>query len=473
MGMSAAFVLSALVQFLLGLVVAWLLGPAEFGAYALAVAAGILLQTLCFEWLRLAATRFFHAGAAGLRRRLILAFLASVALALLVAALAWPLLPGGRPALAALGVGLALGAGFLDLVAAMLRARFREGDYASVLLVRNALGITLVPLAAGLGGTAEAAASALFASLLVASVAAWHLEAARIQPGEVAEPAPPLPSLFTMAGYSGPIVVTNLLYLALFFGLRSWAALTGGLALAGQVSLALDFVLKLFTTFGSALDLWLFQRAVQAARENGPEAGQAQLGRNQEMVLSLLLAMALGLLLVIDALEVLLVRPDFRGPFGHAVMLLTPGIFLYALIQYAVHPYAQLAARTRTLPVTAMAVVVLAAMGGGVLALWPARMGGAGIAGIGLVLAASMAVGLLFLAARSPGYQAPSPRFLGKLTVAILTMVLPVALVRQWDSGLLAALGAIGFGAAGFGLAAWLVDLAGVRQIRLPRRGVS
>lgn len=471
MGMSAAFVLSALVQFLLGLVVAWLLGPAEFGAYALAVAAGILLQTLAFEWLRLAATRFFHDGAAGLRRRLVLAFLASVAFALLVAATGWRFLPSGRPALPAIAVGLAIAAGFLDLVAAMLRARFREADYARVLLVRNALGITLVPLAAGLGGTAEAAASALLASLVVAAGAAWRLEAA--QAGATTEPTPAPPSLFAMAGYSGPVVVTNLFYLALFFGVRSWAAMTGGLALAGQISLALDFVLKLFTTFGSALDLWLFQRAVQANRDSGPDAGEAQLNRNQEMVLSFLLVMALGLVLVIDGLEVLLVRPDFRGLFAEAVMLLTPGIFLYALIQYAVHPYAQLAQRTIVLPVTALAVVTCAGAGAGVLALLPPGTGGQGIAGIGIVLAASMAAGLLLLAARSPGYQAPSPRFLGKLAVAILAMVLPVASVRQWESGVLVALAAIALGAAGFALAAWLVDLAGLRQIRLPRRNVS
>ncbi len=471
MGMSAAFVLSALVQFLLGLVVAWLLGPAEFGAYALAVAAGILLQTLCFEWLRLGATRFFHAAATRLRRRLVSAFLASALLAGLLAVLAWPLLPaplpGGRLLLLALVPGLALAAGFLDLVAAMLRARFREADYARVLLVRNALGITLVPLAAGLTGKAEAAALALFASLVAAALAAWRLETAGPDPvpeGGEAE----MPSLGALAGYSGPVVATNLLYLALFFALRSWAALTGGLALAGQVSLALDFVLKLFTTFGSALDLWLFQRAVQAARDEGPEAGQAQLHRNQELVLSILLAMALGLLLVIEALDVLLVRPDFRGLFAHAVMLLTPGIFLYALIQYAVHPYAQLAQRTRSLPITALAVLACAGAGGAVLVWLPP-----GLAGIGLVLAAAMAAGLLLLAARSPGYQAPSPRFLGKLTVAILAMVLPVALVRQWDSGLLAALAAIALGAAGFALAAWLLDLAGLRQIRLPRRAVS
>ena len=66
--MPAAFLASALIQFVLGLVVAWLLGPAEFGYYALALAGAVLVQTFVFEWLRLAATRFHHVEAGGLSR---------------------------------------------------------------------------------------------------------------------------------------------------------------------------------------------------------------------------------------------------------------------------------------------------------------------------------------------------------------------------------------------------------------------
>jgi O-antigen/teichoic acid export membrane protein len=471
MGMSAAFLLSALVQFMLGLVVAWLLGPAEFGAYALAVAAGILLQTVCFEGLRLAATRFHHAGVPALRRRLLRAFavacLFSAALAGVAFAAVRDSLPTERLAWLVLVPGLAMAAGFLDLVSALLRSQFREGDYARVLMVRNLLGITVVPLAAGLTGRAEAAGLALLASLALAGFSAWRREANPTAGSEgplpaAAEAEPETaPSLLAIAGYAGPVVVTNLVYLALFLALRSWAAWTGGLALAGQVSLALDFVLKLFTTIGSALDLWLFQRAVQASRESGEAAGQAHLHRNAEIILAVLLAMATGLVLVIEALEPMLVRPDFRGPFGHAVMLLTPGVFLYALIQYAVHPYAQLARKTPALVVTALVVAACAGLGGVALALLPP-----GMPGPGLVLAMAMATGLALLAQISPGYVAPSAAALRKLALVILAMAVPVALIRQWDGGVLAALAAMAAGVVAFAATAWMLDLAGLRRFR-------
>jgi O-antigen/teichoic acid export membrane protein len=491
MTMSAAFLVSALVQFLLGLVVAWLLGPVEFGVYALVVAAGILLQTLCFEWLRLAATRFFHAGAEGFRQGLLLAFAIASLMGLVVSGLAGAgtrgLLSLDRAAIFLIPA-LAIAAGFLDLLAALLRARFRETDYARVLLVRNLGGIVLVPGAALLFGRAEAAGLALLVSLVLAGLYAFARErdAARAMAppsagasDAVTPPAPaattalqdtasepqPIaeapPSFFGMIGYAGPIVVTNVLYLALFFGIRSWAALTGGLALAGQVSLALDFVLKLFTTIGSALDLWLFQRAVQRARERGEAEGRAQLHHNSGLILALLLAIAVGLALVIEAFEPLLVRPDFRGAFAGAVLMLTPGVFLYALIQFALHPYAQLAQRTVVLVITAMVVFAVAASGGLLLRLLPA-----GLAGLAIVLGLAMAAGCVVLARLSPGYEAPLPAYLGRLALAILALAVPVTLVQQQWGGVVGGFAAVAVGAVAFLATAWFSNLAEIRRWR-------
>lgn len=491
MTMSAAFLVSALVQFLLGLVVAWLLGPVEFGVYALVVAAGILLQTLCFEWLRLAATRFFHAGAEGFRQGLLLAFGVAGVICLVLSGLAGAgtrgLLSLDRAAIFLIPA-LAIAAGFLDLLAALLRARFREAEYARVLLVRNLGGIVLVPAAALLFGRAEAAGLALLVSLVLAGLYAFVRErdAARAptssavgvsdavmppvsdattgmqdasSPRETLAEAPP--SFFGMIGYAGPIVVTNVLYLALFFGIRSWAALTGGLALAGQVSLALDFVLKLFTTIGSALDLWLFQRAVQRAREHGEAEGRAQLHHNAGVILALLLAMAVGLALVIEAFEPLLVRPDFRGAFAGAVLMLTPGVFLYALIQYALHPYAQLAQRTFVLIITALVVVSVAVIGALLLRLLPA-----GLSGLAVVLALAMAAGCVVLARMSPGYEAPMPAYLGRLALAILALAVPVTLVQQQWGGVVGGFAAVAVGAAAFLATAWFSNLADIRRWR-------
>src|ERR1700712_3402266 len=59
MAVIAAFILNAGLNFVLGLLVAKLLGPADFGLFALATAGAIVANTLLFEWLRLSATRFY------------------------------------------------------------------------------------------------------------------------------------------------------------------------------------------------------------------------------------------------------------------------------------------------------------------------------------------------------------------------------------------------------------------------------
>ena len=59
MAVIAAFVLNAGLNFVLGIAIARMLGPADFGRFALATAGAVVLNTLLFEWLRLSATRFY------------------------------------------------------------------------------------------------------------------------------------------------------------------------------------------------------------------------------------------------------------------------------------------------------------------------------------------------------------------------------------------------------------------------------
>ena len=55
----AAFVINALFNFVIGLVVAKFLGPEEYGRFALALALGLVIQTAVFDWIRLSAIRFY------------------------------------------------------------------------------------------------------------------------------------------------------------------------------------------------------------------------------------------------------------------------------------------------------------------------------------------------------------------------------------------------------------------------------
>jgi len=463
--MSAAFLVSALIQFALGLVVAWLLGPAEFGAYALALAAAILVQTVVFEWIRLSATRFHHAGEGNqLSRRLTRVF-AQISAVMLVAALLLLVFGGARRWLFCLVPLIAIAAGFADFRAALLRAEFNQRGYALFMLLRNGLAIVLLPLAASRFGAAEAALGAFLAALVLASGGVGFFA---LRSEGVLAPANDNgsgPEMAALLRYAGPIVATNCLYLVLFFGLRSAVALTSGLAAAGQFSLALDFGLKLFTTIGTALDLMLFQIAVREARESGEVAGQARVRHNAEIVVAAILPMALGLYLVIPDLEMFLVAPEFRGAFAAYVITLLPGVALYAVIQYALHPFLQLAHRTAPLAFAALAGLVLA--GGGALVL--PLPGMPAVAGVGMMLVGGMVVAMGMLA-RSAGRSAvPAPGFLVRQAVALGALALAVIALRWAGEGLLALAVRMGAGMAAYLAAAYALDLAGIRALARKR----
>jgi O-antigen/teichoic acid export membrane protein len=316
--MSVAFLLSALIQFALGLVAAWLLGPGAFGTYALALSAAVLLQAFTLEWLRLAATRFHHAGAGGGLSDRLLALFVRIAAGLVALSVVLAFFGGVHRVLFALVPLTALAAGYADLRAALLRAAFDQRGYAGLLLLRNALALGIMPAAAWHFATGEAVLAGFLLSLMLTN--GVMLLAGRFRSPRVESAAEPVADVASLLRYALPIVATNGLYLAFFFGLRSGVALVAGMAAAGQFSLALDFGLKLFSTLGTALDLLLFQLAVREAREKGEASGRARLCANAAIALALLLPVALGLGLVIDLLEPFLVRPDFRGPFAASLV---------------------------------------------------------------------------------------------------------------------------------------------------------
>ncbi len=473
--MSAAFLVSALIQFALGLAVAWLLGPAEFGAYALALSAAILLQTLVFEWIRLCATRFHHVGGGGQLAGLLLRAFAGISGVMVLLAVPLLVFGGARHWLFCQIPLVAIAAGFADFRAALLRAEFNQRGYALLMLFRNLLAVALLPLAAWRFGSAEAALGAFLLALVLAGAAIEVVF--RRNAGAVPACDEPVaaPGLRALIRYAGPIVATNCLYLGLFFGLRSAVAWTGGLAAAGRFSLALDFTSKLFTTIGTALDLMLFQAAVRETREKGAAAGLVRAGQNAEMVLAVLLPMAVGLAFVMPELEGWLVAPEFRGAFSAFVLALVPGITLYSLVQYALHPFLQLDHRTGRLTLAALAGLCVA---GALHALLP-------MAGVGMVWTVGLTLGLAMVAAcsvlmREIGMMSlPSPGFSLRILAALGAMSLAVLGVRFAVQGLpvqqnlLALAGMVLAGGAAYGGFAYALDLAGIRTLIRMRGGFS
>ncbi len=449
--MSAAFIFSALLQFALSLMVAAILGPDEFGLYALVLAAAVLTQTFALEWLRLCAARFHHPGAPPALARRLWRFTLLIGLGLLAAGASVAALLAQHRWHYLLVAALALINAAADLNLAMARAAFETRRFALTLSLRAVLAILLVPWAAHALGTALAALAALGVATLLPALAALR----RGAPDGVGE----APTTRVLLGYAGPIVLTNAIYQGLFLALRLGVAAFGGLAAAGQFSLALEFVLKLFTTVGTALDIALFPLALRAEREGGGSAS-ARTGANLALVAAILAPMALGLALVAPGLEPLLVAAAFRGSFAAFVTTLTPGIALYALVQYGLHPFAQLRHRTRDLLAAALLAALLGAGAGLIL-----HKGGLSPERIGAALAMAMAGATAFLARRAGKSALPSRRFLLSLLCCLAALGVSLTPFIALGLTLPRLIGAIPLGVLTYAGSAFLLDLAGLRTL--------
>jgi O-antigen/teichoic acid export membrane protein len=456
--MSAAFLASALIQFALGLVMAAMLGPAEFGLYALAFAASVIGQTLVFEWIRLSITRYQGSGAS-VSARLGMILLALMALMLALAAAVF-LLAGEKRVLLALTLAASALWGLAECRGATLRARFAEKSYAGLLSLRAMALILLMPLAAWFRPQAEFVLGAQMLAVLAALVL-HRLAFSEMRDATGAGAMPPLSGLF---GYAMPIVATNLAYLLLLFGLRLFIATRLGLGDAGSFSLALDLGLKLVMTIGSALDLYLFQLAVRDDREKGAEAGRERLALNFAIVLAVLAPTLIGLWLVLPSLEALVITPDYRPTFARYMLLLLPGLFLVGVVQYAIHPVHQLASRTMPLVLAsgaaAAAVFLLLAISR--IVPLPASH----LPGIALLIGMLFAVLVLWRAIAEPppiGWKAFLPRLLLALT-GMVGVALPIRL--GLEPGAVALAAAAMAGGLAYLAIGWFTNLADVRNWR-------
>lgn len=461
--MPLAFLFSALVQFVLALVVAWILGPDEFGTYAFGLAAAILLQTFAFEWLRLAATRLHQAGNFQFARQLHRTF-RIVASFMILAGVILAFMPVARAYLLAMLPMVAVAAGLADLRAALMRAEFRTARYACFMLIRNLISVVLMLAATYRFGTAEAGIAAYLAAIILA-MGADRFFFGPARPGGAVDVGQI--SLVELARYAVPIVATNGAYLALFFVLRAAIAVWAGMAEVGRFSLAFEFGLKLFTTIGTALDLLLFQIAVREDRENGRPAAEARLAANRDRITAILVAMALGLVFVVPSIEVLVVSVEFRGAFASYLVWLLPALVLYALVQYAVHPFLQLALRTVPLVFAAMSAALVAGTGFAILA----QKGAAIPVATGISLGLAMLAGLLSLLLTAGRSVLPGAVFLFRLGCASIAMVAALwPLARLLPAGLAALVALIAAGIATFGLAGYAINLADLRVLIRNRR---
>lgn len=473
-----AFALNALASFALGLLVAKLLGPEDFGRFALGMACAVALNNLVFEWLRLSATRFYssrvrdaapwvRAALDGAYGRLVLGL---TALAVLVAIAAAPgriVLDGATLVLAASAGLAAVGLGLFDYGTALARARFEGRLYARLVGLRT-LGAVVLMSAAAATGRPDLVLGAVALSALGAVFAARaHLADA---PGE---PTQRSQARFGQArraaigrffAYAGPIVAANVLYQFMPVANRGALAAADGFAQSGQFALAADVAGRLFGTLGSAADIALFQLALRAQEREGRAAAEAQVARNAAIVVAVLLPFAGGLAIIVPVLEAILVPAAFRGAFALHAELLVPGFLALALASYALHPIFQV--RGRTAPVIAAAAVGVAVDLAGLAILVPTL----GAPGVSIAQSLGLAAALVVLGVRAltgPERLRLAWRELARALLATLAMMAAVWPLSRLDPPLLALAVSAVAGALVYGGLAWWLDIAGLRGIAL------
>lgn len=346
------FILNAGLNFVLGLLIAYGLGPAAFGLYAIGAAIVVLVNTALLDWLRLSTMRFYSLNARETQPEIratldLLAAGISIALSgLLVAAIVVGIdfkLPAMLLAASVLG---GLGAGLFDYHGAIARGRFLDAVYAKLIIVKNLLALVLMvggawithdPTIVLLGGLLSVAVALLLVRRALAD-APLSVSAAR---KDVA---------WSFFLYSLPLIGSNAIYSLMPLMNRSLLAGNYGFAEAGYFSLASDMGLKLFGTLASTLEIVLLREVIRIDELRGRDAALRRIAENVVVVLMVTLPIAAGLWLVLPAFEQLFVPPSFRGHFAAYLSILLPGFAALTISQAAFIPVFLLGKRTGVAP---------------------------------------------------------------------------------------------------------------------------
>jgi O-antigen/teichoic acid export membrane protein len=366
------FVINAGLNFVLGLLIALFLGPAEFGRYAIGAAIIVLVNTAMLDWVKLSAVRFYSLKSREeqpeIRATLdVLAAGISIALSgLLVAAIVAGIdfrLPATLLAAAVLG---GVGAGLFDYHGAIARARFLDAAYARLIIIKNLVALVLMvggawltkdPTVVLLGGLVSVAVALLAVRRALAD-APLSLAAARKD----------LAKTFLL--YALPLVAGNAIYSLIPLLNRSLLAGAYGFAEAGYFSLASDMGLRLFGTLGATIEIVLLREVIRLDETRGRLAAQKRIARNIPLVLLIALPVAAGFWSVLPAFDRLIVPPSFQGRFAGYMAILLPGFAAITLFQAALYPVFLIG--KRTLIATLVALLALAVNVALAFALLPA-----------------------------------------------------------------------------------------------------
>ena len=462
---AAAFLFNSAGNFVLGVALSAILGPAEFGRYATVALAGLTLAGGVFDWLRLSTIRF-----AGDAERAP-AFTASLEAAYLAVALALYALAG---AAWLLGLDFGFGAVLLfltplytvaisrvDYSAAQFRAREQSRPFALIFALRQTFCLLAALAVAYWRRDAATAIAALAVANLVAAIAlgpAMRVSGVRLSAARKSD-------VWRFFVYAKPLVASMVIYAVISLVNRQIALARYGASETGEFALAFDLSQRLFQALYALPEILLFQIALRREREQGRAAAQAQLALNASLSLAAFLPIAAGYFALGPTFERLIVPASYHGDFTRITLQLAPGLIGYGVLVIAVNPVFQLA--QKTWPVTAAALLAL----GLDIALVATGSAGAGVDGL------ARAYSLSLLAAAAAGVAAafrnkavrPRQRDLAILAGALAAMVAAVRPLNALASPALAALAGVSLGGAIYVGCLLAFDFAGARGFLVAR----
>jgi O-antigen/teichoic acid export membrane protein len=468
----ALFVVNAGLNFVLGLLIALFLGPAEFGRYAIGAAIIVLVNTALLDWLKLSAIRFYSLKTRETQPEIratldLLAAGISISLSGLLVAAVVAGVDFRLPAmLVSASVLAGIGAGLFDYHGAIARARFLDAAYARLIIVKNVLALVLMvggawltrdPTVVLLGGLASVAVALLSVRRALAD-APLSIAAAR---KDVA---------WTFLLYALPLIAGNAIYSLIPLLNRSIIASVHGYAEAGQFSLASDMGLRLFGTLGATLEIVLLREVLRLDETKGRLAAQKRIARNVLVVLMVAMPVAVGLWMVLPAFDRLIVPPSFQGRFAAYMAILLPGFAAITIFQAALYPVFLIDKRTGIATLAAvLGLCVNVAFGLGLATtLGPYAYAGGQTAAFLAVLALTSVVALRAL-------PVPPLRECGLVLLATAAMALAIWPLRDGFAAPIELALQIGLGMLAYGVVILGCDVAhcrtGLRLWWLTRRG--
>ena len=463
---AVAFLVNSAGNFVLGIALSALLGPAEFGRYATVALAGLTLAGSVFDWLRLSTIRF--AGDAeqgpGFTASLEAAYFAIALTIYALAGLAWAcsLDFGVGAALLFLTPLYTVAISRVDYSAAQFRARDQSRAFALIFALRLAFCFVAALVVAYWRRDAATTLAALAVANLAASLA---LSPAMRVPG-AALSAARRADVWRFFVYAKPIVASFVVYALISLVNRQIALARYGAAETGEFALAFDLSQRLFQALYALPEILLFQIALRREREQGRAAAQAQLALNATLSLAAFLPVALGYFALGPTFEQLIVPAPYRGHFTRITLQLAPGLVGYGALVIAVNPVFQLA--QKTWPVTAVALLALA------VDLVIVSFGGAGEGVDGLAGAYSLSLTAAALVGGVVAFRdkavRPRLRDLAILAVALAAMAAAVRPLNALHPPALAALAGVLVGGAVYAGVLLAFDFAGARAFLAARR---